>query len=112
MNPVHLEKFLRRAQCLVRIGDNAVFDTGKNPVARFGRFRNLTAGAALEVFPHRRRWVDAVAVKDFKRVAIRRRVRRTRTRGDVGGIVTRNVRNDECEHGCFACRREPASLNR
>src|SRR6266704_3022445 len=32
--------------------------------------------------------------------------------GDVGGIIARDVRNDQREHGCLARRREPPPLNR
>jgi len=57
MNPVRMEKFLRRMQRLPCCGDDAVFDARKNLVPRFGCFRNfaacarsrcsLTAGGAL-----------------------------------------------------------------
>jgi len=53
-----------------------------------------------------------VPVKNFKGVAVRRRVGRARTGGDVGGIVARNIGNDQCEHGRLARRGEPAPLNR
>src|SRR6266581_6106861 len=107
-----MEAFLCRAQRLPCCGDDAVFDSLKTAVARLGCFRNLAACASLQVLSDRRSRVDTVAMENFERVAVRCRVRSTGTGGDVGGIIARDVRNDQREHGCLARRREPPPLNR
>jgi len=85
LNPVQMEKFLRRAQRMPCRGDDAVFDARKYFVSGFGRFRNFAARAPLQVFHDRGSGIDIVAAKDLERVSVRRRVRCTRTGGDMVG---------------------------